>query len=129
MGLTVAKLNILPAFGQKEYIIYILLSQRGPEYPGRHVQLGYPVDLLTAHDPLFRHGEDKLQMSAEKKTKLKSICEILRTLITRSVGKLKRIPIGHVKEKNSCMGLTIAKPYISHALGDKRSLIFFVLSQ
>ena len=55
--------------GHEEYIIYILLSQRGPKYPCRHVQVGYPVDLLTAHDPLFRHGEDELQMSAEKNPK------------------------------------------------------------
>ena len=70
MGSTIAKINILRALGHYEYIIYILLSQRGPEYPGVHVQLGYPVDPLIAHDPLFRHEEDELQMSAEKKTKI-----------------------------------------------------------
>ena len=43
--------------------IYILLSQWRPEYPGKHVQW-YPVDPLTTHDPLFRHGEDE-QMSTE----------------------------------------------------------------
>ena len=41
-----------------------LLSQRGPKYPGRHVQLKYPVDPLTAHDPLFRQGDDE-QVSSE----------------------------------------------------------------
>ena len=45
-------------------IIYVLLSQRIPEYPGRHVQR-YPIDLLTTHDPLFKHGEDE-QLSTEK---------------------------------------------------------------
>ena len=47
-----------------EYIIYFLLSQREPVYPGRHVQR-YPVlDSLPTHDPLLKHGEDK-QMSTE----------------------------------------------------------------
>ena len=45
-------------------IIYSLLSQRMPEYPGGHVQR-YPVDPLTTHDPLFKHGEDE-QLSTEK---------------------------------------------------------------
>ena len=44
--------------------IYNLLSQRMPEYPGRHVQR-YPVDPLTAHDPLFKHEEDE-QLSTVK---------------------------------------------------------------
>ena len=39
-------------------LIKILLSQQMPKYPTRHVQR-YPVDLLTTHDPLFRHGEDE----------------------------------------------------------------------
>ena len=46
-------------------LIYILLSQRVPEYPGRHLQR-YPVDPLVTHDPLFRHGEDE-QVSSENK--------------------------------------------------------------
>ena len=38
-----------------------------PEYPGKHVQIiRYPVDLLTTHDPLFKHGDDK-QVSFENK--------------------------------------------------------------
>ena len=72
MGITIAKLNILRALRvgtSRIYNLYIL-SQRGPVYPGIHVQLGYPVDPLTAHDPLFRHTEDELQMSAEKKNKI-----------------------------------------------------------
>ena len=44
-------------------VTYIILSQRVPEYLGRHVQLKYPVDSLTAHDPLFRHEKIE-QMSA-----------------------------------------------------------------
>ena len=44
-------------------LIKILPSQRIPKYPARHVQR-YPVDSLTTHDPLFRHGEDE-QTSAE----------------------------------------------------------------
>ena len=39
-------------------IIHVLLSQRGPEYPGRHIQR-YPVDSLATHDPLFKHGEEE----------------------------------------------------------------------
>ena len=45
--------------------IYDLLSQRMPEYPGRHVQR-YPVDPLTTHDPLFKHGEEE-QLFTETK--------------------------------------------------------------
>ena len=43
-----------------------ILSQRGPVYPGIHVQLGYPVDPLTAHDPLFRHGGDDYKCQLKK---------------------------------------------------------------
>ena len=46
-------------------LIYFLLSQRGPECPGKHVQR-YPVDPLTTHDPLFKHGDDE-QVSSENK--------------------------------------------------------------
>ena len=48
---------------QRIYRIFFLLSQRVPEYPGGHVHR-YPVDPLTTHDPLFRHGEDE-QISAK----------------------------------------------------------------
>ena len=41
------------------FVMSDLLSQRGPEYPGRHAQLKYPVDPLTAHEPLFRQGDDE----------------------------------------------------------------------
>ena len=44
-------------------LIYVLLSQRVPEYPVRHLQR-YPVDPLTSHDPSFKHGEDE-QVSSE----------------------------------------------------------------
>ena len=37
---------------------FLLDPQRGPVYPGLHVQR-YPVDLLPAHDPLLRHGENE----------------------------------------------------------------------
>ena len=46
-------------------LIYILLSQRVPEYPGRHLQR-YPADPLVTHDPLFWHGDDE-QVSSENK--------------------------------------------------------------
>ena len=45
--------------------IYFLLSQRMPEYPGRHVQR-YPVDPLTTHNPLFKHGEEEQMSTAER---------------------------------------------------------------
>ena len=59
-------LHFVESFGifEDTCTIYDLLSQRMPEYPGRHVQR-YPVDLLTTHDPLFKHGEDE-QLSTEK---------------------------------------------------------------
>ena len=50
-------------------LFYILLSQWVPEYPVRHLQR-YPVDPLTSHDPLFKHGEDEqvVILMAEKMT-------------------------------------------------------------
>ena len=45
--------------------VCFLLSQRAPEYPGRHVQR-YPVDAWTTHDPLFKHGEDEQLLAEER---------------------------------------------------------------
>ena len=50
--------------------IYDLLSQRMPEYPGRHVQR-YPVDPLTTHNPLFKHGEEE-QLLTETKIRIRN---------------------------------------------------------
>ena len=66
------------------FVMFYLLSQRGPEYPGRHVQLKYPVDPLTAHDPLFRQGDDE-QVSSEI-TKLQLV-----TCAWINNGELKKI--------------------------------------
>ena len=63
----------------KESLIYFLLSQRVPEYPSRHVQR-YPVDPLTKHDPLLRHGADE-QMS----TKMAEYMLALRRIAHRDV--------------------------------------------
>ena len=41
-----------------------------PEYPGRHVQR-YPVDPLTTHDPLFKHGEEE-QLLTETKIRIRN---------------------------------------------------------
>ena len=57
-------------FDMYAFVMFYLLSQRGPEYPGRHVQLKYPVDPLTAHDPLFRQKDDEQVSSEIKKLQL-----------------------------------------------------------
>ena len=44
--------------------VCFLLSQRAPEYPGRHVQR-YPVP-WTMHDPLFKHGEDEQMVTEDR---------------------------------------------------------------
>ena len=45
--------------------VCFLVSQRAPECPGTHVQR-YPVDPLTMHDPLFKHGEEEQMVTEER---------------------------------------------------------------
>ena len=85
MDLTIAKLYISYALGDKKSLIFSLLSQWSPEYPGGHVQLGCPVVSLTAHVPLFRHGKD-VQISA-KIAKLYILMDYMDGLVACAVTK------------------------------------------